>query len=367
MSAVYSTCLFCHQPLGRNEVLETFPVGRRLAYDAARGRLWVVCRSCERWNLTPLDARWEAIEEAERLFRGTRLRVSTDQVGLARLREGLELVRIGEPLRPELAAWRYGDQFGRRRRRHLIGTAAVAAAVTGTIVAGPVLGLVSAGAISPIVNVFSAANSLSRARRGIVSVRVAGDDTPLAIRVRDLANLRLESDRRSGFLLHVEGVRRDGPVWRQMLAPGRAGEHTLRGEEALRVAAAVLPKLNRNGASRGAVSDAVDLLEMGRTPAECFALVAAADARRHASRTFAFGEPGALGRLPLAVRLALEMASHEEGERRALEGELAELEQAWREAEEIAAIADELGLPSGVRGAFARLKARAAGDSVSRA
>jgi hypothetical protein len=36
------------------------------------------------------------------------------------------------------------------------------------------------------------------------------------------------------------------------------------------------------------------------------------------------------------------MALNEESERRALEGELATLEAAWREAEEIAAIADAL-------------------------
>jgi len=34
------------------------------------------------------------------------------------------------------------------------------------------------------------------------------------------------------------------------------------------------------------------------------------------------------------------MATHEDSERRALEGELAVLEAAWQEAEEIAAIAD---------------------------
>jgi hypothetical protein len=36
------------------------------------------------------------------------------------------------------------------------------------------------------------------------------------------------------------------------------------------------------------------------------------------------------------------MALQEEAERRALEGELAALEAAWREAEEIASIADSL-------------------------
>lgn len=60
-TAVYTTCMFCKKPLGSNEIVEAFPVGRRLAFDAAKGRLWVVCRNCERWNLTPLEERWEAV------------------------------------------------------------------------------------------------------------------------------------------------------------------------------------------------------------------------------------------------------------------------------------------------------------------
>jgi hypothetical protein len=48
------------------------------------------------------------------------------------------------------------------------------------------------------------------------------------------------------------------------------------------------------------------------------------------------------------VRLGLEMAAHEESERRALEGELAALEQAWKEAEQIAGIADDLLIPESV-------------------
>jgi hypothetical protein len=47
-------------------------------------------------------------------------------------------------------------------------------------------------------------------------------------------------------------------------------------------------------------------------------------------------------------RLAFEMALHEETERRAMQGELAELERAWRDAEEIAKIADNLLVPSSV-------------------
>ncbi|MBK7832510.1 MAG: hypothetical protein IPJ56_09245 [Gemmatimonadetes bacterium] len=85
---MFSTCIFCNKPLGRNESIETFPVGERLAFDPARGRLWVVCRSCERWNLSPLEERWEAIEEAEKLYRDTRRRVSTDNIRLAKLASG---------------------------------------------------------------------------------------------------------------------------------------------------------------------------------------------------------------------------------------------------------------------------------------
>src|SRR5689334_11165251 len=149
---MYSTCLFCNADLGANEVIEHFPVGRRLAFDAAKGRLWVVCRRCERWNLTPLEERWEAIEACEREFANTKLRVSTDEIGLARLREGLELVRIGAPQRPEMAAWRYGDQFGRRRRRHLTLLAGGVAIGGVVVVAGPVMGLIGGGMFSPLMS-----------------------------------------------------------------------------------------------------------------------------------------------------------------------------------------------------------------------
>ena len=93
---MYSSCLFCHHPLGANEMVEAFPVGRRLAFDAAKGRLWVVCTSCERWNLTPLEERWEAVEQAEHLYRDTKLRVATENIGLARLADGTGLVGLDD-------------------------------------------------------------------------------------------------------------------------------------------------------------------------------------------------------------------------------------------------------------------------------
>ncbi|MGE5101175.1 MAG: hypothetical protein ACM3SX_14410, partial [Deltaproteobacteria bacterium] len=147
---MYSTCLFCQESLGANDVIAPFPVGRRLAFDAAKGRLWVVCHHCARWNLSPLEERWEAIEDCERAFRGTLVRVSTDNIGLARMADGLELIRIGSPLRPEFAAWRYGRHFGTRRRRtHLVAGTGIAAAALAGIVVGPAIApALSLGAIS---------------------------------------------------------------------------------------------------------------------------------------------------------------------------------------------------------------------------
>src|SRR5437764_8847113 len=182
---MYSTCIFCHSNLGTNDAIEHFPIGRRLAFDAHRGRLWVVCRRCERWNLTPVEERWEAIEECERLFRDTRLRVSTDNIGLARIREGLELVRIGAPQRPEMAAWRYGDQFGRRRRKHLLYTGGGVAIASAFVVLGPVTGVI-AGSSWGLWNLVSVGNSMYQQRRVRARLVLPGRDAPVAIRLTQL-------------------------------------------------------------------------------------------------------------------------------------------------------------------------------------
>jgi hypothetical protein len=56
----------------------------------------------------------------------------------------------------------------------------------------------------------------------------------------------------------------------------------------------------------------------------------------------------------------MEIAVHDASERHALDGELSSLEQAWREAEEIAAIADDLLLPVALVERLRRLRASSA-------
>ena len=326
---MYSTCLFCNKDLGTNEVIENFPVGRRLAFDESKGRLWVVCRRCEKWNLTPLEERWEAIEECERQFRATRVRMSSDNIGLAKLKEGLTLVRIGQPMRPEFAAWRYGDQFGRRRKRTIlisgVGIAAVGAVMAGGIAAG-----VGVGGLHIIPQV-------------IINLPVR-----VKIKTNDgrVLKVRQQNLERSRFLLNsateVEG-------W-GVYVKHSDGEDMFYGEEAVRVTSLLLPKLNSMAGPKHVVQDAVERIEDAGNPERYLAAlpdkVRAADQKRYGDRTVKEKKLGLVGKLPKPTKLALEMAVHEEQERRALEGELWLLEAAWREAEEVAGISDDLFVPT---------------------
>jgi hypothetical protein len=335
---VYSSCTFCYGDLGRNEAIEHFTVGRRLAFDGARGRLWVVCPHCERWNLTPLEERWEAIEECEQAFLDTRLRVATENIGLARLREGLELVRIGEPPRTEFAGWRYGDQFGRRRRRHMV--------VSG-------LGLATGGAMLATGTIGGLAGLGAYALAWAVRKRLVPEDHPTDVVARvpadasDVISL-MKKDLWSVGMRAAEGPER----WRLVFHSNHK-KHELMGDAALRAAAQVLPYMNRASAPGRKVRSAVDYLQQLREPLDAFWAVADSLEKRSLSK-----HPNhfRLDAQPAVVRLALEMAAHEETERRAMEGELALLEQTWKQAEEIAAIADRLTLPPSVEGVLKRLR-----------
>jgi len=131
------------------------------------------------------------------------------------------------------------------------------------------------------------------------------------------------------------------------LPRGRDSVH-LTGEDAERAAGYVLPAINWAGAEKRDVDRAVQLIEDSRKSPSEFV-------RELAQRA---GVGHRLHELPSASRLALEMAAHEESERRAMEGELALLEAAWRQAEEIAKIADNLLVPPSVDEFLERNKAR---------
>ncbi|WP_419940261.1 hypothetical protein [Candidatus Palauibacter sp.] len=334
---MYTTCMFCKKHLGSNEVLESFPVGRRLAFHAARGRLWVVCTKCQRWNLTPLEERWEAVEDCERLFRETPMRSSTENIGIARHREGLDLIRIGKPPRGEFAAWRYGDQFRRRYRLAALGGVGSLGFGVASItlpIAFPTILAIAGGSWAWIA--WSRLRPLAKVRVG-AGGSDGGPVTPedvAVFRLRALRSMRLLPDEDElGFMIEVKKGQAQGRV------PG---------EDARRVAAALVPRTNEQGGSRRSIQLAVQEIESAGHPNRFLTEVAKPGARNWT------GSVGLVGRMPVPTRLALEMSLHEEQERRALEGELWILEQAWKEAEEIAAISDNLLLPAGTDAFFDR-------------
>lgn len=357
---MYTTCLFCNESLGTNDVVELFPVGRRLAFDPEKGRLWVICPHCTRWNLSPLEERWEAIEDCERRFRATHLRYSTDNIGLAQLREGLELVRIGKALRPEVAAWRYGDVIQRRGSGRLL-RLATGVARRGVRGAQDVMGRLTHEEIPSIF----ADEPLTRLRL-------------YRHRERILDVLTDEHGNRSiirwGHLDAAELIRPDpNQPWRLVVKHDR-GLTIVNGDAGLRTAGKVLAALNAAGALPDDVRRATAKIEDAEDEQGYFSRIVALAMRTGWGR-FPDAPPSAtpvpvpssaaerlalyitnrsfwgrgsitsepstlLLRIPLVDRLALEMAANEDTERRALDGELLELEQAWRDAEEVAAIAD---------------------------
>lgn len=306
-------------------------MGRKLAFDGSKGRLWAVCGKCGRWNLTPIEERWEAIEECEKLYRGTITRSSTDHIGLGRVREGTDLIRIGEPLRPEFAAWRYGRYFRRRRR---VQQAAVATGIAATIaVSGGLALILHTGALAMslpycgalLARFYSRRNELGRARRFIVQ------------RAEAEFGQRIWKEDSVGVRIFRTG---DEQGWGVRFAfDGRFLD--FRGAEALHTAQIVAPAMNAEGAKPAAIADAVSEIER------------AGSADRYFKRMLRYGQKQGwkytgINEYPAEMRLAFEMAAHEESERAAIEGELAQLEADWREAEEIAAIADNLFLPAAV-------------------
>jgi hypothetical protein len=359
-SPMYSTCIHCNRPLGANEAVELFPVGRRLAFDAEKGRLWVVCPHCARWNLSPLETRWEAIEACERLYHDARLRASTENVGVARMPDGTDLVRVGRPQRPEFAAWRYGDQLGLRRRRALVrwGTglgAGGAAMAAGAVALGGV-----AMAVVPVIGLYGMAGAVQAYNSWQDHLRMTkvpdGEGNVFTFSGFHLKETTLAPGAgANGWSLHLQHVR---------------GRSVLHGAAARRVLAAALVRVNETGAGARKVRRAAEMIGGAGGPERLLRSLAFDSqermsdymerraAHRRGDYNAAMQNPflhrvhpvnqGALPRLPGEVRLALEMAAHEDAERRALEGELAILEAAWRDAEAIAAVADRLAIPADV-------------------
>jgi hypothetical protein len=342
---VYRHCIYCSADLGANEALESFPVGRTLAFDAAKGRLWAVCGRCARWNLAPFEERWEPVEDAERLFRDARLRAQSENVGLAKLRDGTRLIRVGAALAGEMAAWRYGEQLRQRRTRHLRAGAALAGGVGLVALAGLVVGggglvattLVWRRLVRPALQGYRDAEVLH-------TFPAAGAEpgARIHLRRRDVAGATLRSAPDGGLELHLPPLAEEAP-WLGKGVLRRTGMRTLvvGDADARRVMERAMVAVNAGGARRRQLERAVQVLEAAGSAEVYVAAAARRRLRLHGGSEVYDRTPSDPN--PVAA-LALEMALHEEQERRAMQGELSILEAAWRDAERIADIADRLAI-----------------------
>lgn len=318
-------CLVCSMPFLANEALEHLPNGQRFAYDAARGRLWAVCRHCMRWSLAPIESRWEALEELEKIVTDrARLLAQTDNIAL--LRAGpIEIVRVGRARLVEEAWWRYGRELTARRDRFkklsFAGTAAVGAAALGGWMSGGIsfIGLWWLWGNLP-GKVPDAARWLrfgSTAWRGQVTCRKCG------------AELSEIPFKRRDRLLIVPGTEPGSLGVIQRCPRCRGGPDSgirLEGATAERTTRRILAYHHFAGASERRVAQATKIIETAGSTDE-FARSALGTGRR-------------LGDLPRTYTIGLEIAANDVIEQRLLQLELAELEAVWRREEEIAAIAD---------------------------
>jgi hypothetical protein len=300
------TCVFCDHQLD--------DIRTRPAFDPWLGRLWRVCPECRRWNVAPLEERWETMEELERSSRDAgRALLRTEHLDLVDTGAG-QLIRVGRAPRPELAGWRYGDVLPQRRvpgilawlRRLVLGLPSSAFGYN----AGHGLGMfepVSSGYwfASPFID---DAPTLTAAFLHVpLAESCPACGGPMALAPWRFQGLRLTTV--GGELAMVASC---------ALCEQEVAVPAVEGRPALRLGLAIV---NRRLVAEPMVAEAAQYLDRADGPAGFLHRLGRTEVT--------------LGEIPARDRLALGMALDEQSEAELLESE-------WREAEELAGIADGL-------------------------
>jgi hypothetical protein len=310
---MYTTCAFCAGSLGGDGGASGLGVGRRLAFDSWRSRAWVICQRCSRWNLTPLDTRLDTIALLERMAAAGRVAASSGQVTLVRAGPH-DLVRIGRPQRVEMATWRYGERIKAREKERMkvivpVTAAAIGVAVVVDVVAGGSIGFM----IGQIPNIGESVYTSMVANRKVPIEPPVCDrcGSVMVLKAKHLQHARLThtSHQDLALLLSCPRCRTYGAQI--------AGDDA---ERALR-AGLTFVNLKKGKKIKRKAEEAAGFLERHGGP-ERFVQVTARIEKDIKS-------------LAGTEALALEMAVDEWAE-------IHELERQWREAEELAQIADNL-------------------------
>ena len=273
----------------------------------------------------PIEERWEALEELERLTTDqAKLLSQTDNIAL--LRAGpLDVVRVGKAQLTEEAWWRYGRELTSRRRSwDKLGFA-------GTLAAGAVIaGGWAAGGVSLLGAWLIMGHGSETVRDGARWLRFGSSAwrgeqrcsgcgfTFRSIAYRDRASIGLFPTDAPGRVDLVARCPRCGQY--------REAGLRLTGDDADRTLRRVLAYHHFAGASEKRVFKATRLIQEAGSPQDLTRIVVR-DGKR-------------LGDLQRTGGIALEIAANESTEQHLLELELAELEAHWRREEELASIID---------------------------
>ena len=359
---MYHTCLRCDGSLGANSELPHLRVGRRIAFDTHRGRLWVICTRCDQWNLTPLEERWEALEECERLAKNAEARGSGTTAALAQTETGLELLRVGGMSHADIANWRYGRRINARNRGHIwwlmpIEGVAISMGITMWLATHHLGASVWATTILSIIVI-----SVWRKPPRLWTRFDDGAGRSRLLWFWQRQHARIERPtRNTGAVLVL-------PRWR--------GDLRLTGERAVTALASLLPRINGAdcaGADLSAAVEKVTRAEKGARQRPEPARPGRGARRRQRGKqpplpAWMEQRPWEIISLGMSTvwlasahsedRLALEMAVTEEVEQRQLTERTETLAEEWHDEEEIGAISDDLLLPDGVKDRLDALRQR---------
>jgi hypothetical protein len=324
---MFRSCAFCNTPFDGDGGPSGLGVGRRIAFDEWKGRLWVVCPRCSRWNLTPFDDRLEHLEAVVRAANLGRVAASTDQVALIRWQR-YDFVRVGKPPRVEMATWRYGERLRNRQRERMkvvvpLTVAAIGLGIAANVAAGGGFGVI----------VWNLHRAIDRMYVWILgSRRVSLIESPICAHCGSVMQLRARHVKHARV---VPDAHADMAV--VLSCPRCQNEGAqLTGAEAVQVLRQGLTFLNLERGGRRRAEDAAREVDRVGGPEQLLRDIA----RRELPLSSLRPERG----------LAFEMAMDERAE-------VEELERQWREAEEIADIADgTLGSSTQVEEELRRLK-----------
>lgn len=331
---MYRTCAFCNATLDGDGGPSGLGVGRRLAFDEWKARLWVVCPRCTRWNLTPLDDRLERIEALARAAAQARLLANTQQVALLRW-ERYDLIRVGKPPRVELAGWRYGERLAARNRERAkvvvpLTLAAVGLGIAANVALGGSFGFLAWNLGRSVDGIYVGLIGERRVR--LVEPPICDHcGTVLRLKAKHVQHARVVPDAHKdlGVLVTCPSCHREAAL--------------LTGPDASALLRQGLAYLNLRRSGRRKAEDAARVVDEAGGADRLIRNVA----RRELT----------LRSLRPEGRLALEMAVDERDE-------VLELERQWRDAEEIAEIADgTLSTDAALEAEIKRLKDR--GDQPS--